>query len=60
MGLKSLLDIFKLNFRNNLLKLDVYYPDLKYKSLDQAEGYSVMEFLGKIILKLSLQTPAPY
>ena len=60
MGLKSLLDIFKLNFRNNILKLDVYYPDLKYKSLDQVEGYSVMELLGKIILKLSSQTPAPY
>ena len=41
-------------FRNNFLKLDVYYGELKYESVQQQKGYNFLDYLGKVkILQLA-------
>ena len=34
--------------RNNFLKLDVYYGELKYESVQRQKGYNFLDYLGKV------------
>ena len=44
-GLKILL-FTEFICRNNLLKLDVYFPSSRYESLQQVDDYNTINFLG--------------
>ena len=37
-------------FRNNIIKVDVFYGEMKYSTTKQSPGYDSVQFLSKFII----------